>query len=97
MMPPRRPNEVDVVVVVVTQSAGSIRKMMLDKKSDFILYWEYDAMSKSIQFEAIAKTDNTSNFWLGVGFSPSGSMAGADIVVCRMDGNGTGNLLVNNL
>ena len=43
----------------------------------YILYWNFDLLEKSIQF---AVNVNTSG-WVGFGFSPFGSMEGADIVM----------------
>ena len=86
------PNDVEVTFVYVMRSASPmVRKATFDAKEGFDFYWEQSPGTNSVQLELIKKIpkNNSDEMYLAMGFSPSGTMAGADIVVCGMYKNGT--------
>ncbi|KAL6486544.1 hypothetical protein MHYP_G00059360 [Metynnis hypsauchen] len=56
----------------------------LDPGNSTMLRWGFDLVKNSILFELRMKTAG----WVGFGFSPSGGMAGADIVIGGVGPNG---------
>lgn len=57
-------------------------------KGGFVLHWTADNAKKVID---VAVTTGQTNGWIGVGFSPDGSMAGSDVIVGWFDeGSGAG-------
>ncbi|KAI4879957.1 hypothetical protein NFI96_018374 [Prochilodus magdalenae] len=56
----------------------------LDPGNNVMLRWGFDLVRDSILFELRVKTTG----WVGFGFSPSGGMAGADIVIGGFGPNG---------
>ncbi len=87
------PNDVEVTVVYVIRSASPmVRKATLDAREGFDFYWEYSPGTRSVQLELIKRMsakDGGAEMYLAMGFSPSGTMAGADMVACGMYKNGT--------
>lgn len=65
-------------------SADYSRNAILDPYGHFQLFWSYDQDTVTFQYHAMSKG------WAGLGFSPNGAMAGADIAVFWIDESGKG-------
>lgn len=62
---------------------------IMDPDGNYHLFWRFD--DDTITFEIQAKAKG----WVGLGFSPNGGMAGADIVHAYIDTNGAAQLSVS--
>jgi len=54
------------------------------------IYWKQIENNTAIQFELHCRTTG----WVGIGLSPNGDMAGSDIAISWVDGNGVAHLKV---
>lgn len=86
---------VPIFIVVLGASKAAETRLVdfpyhanLDLNGVFQLFWKFDNDTITFHYQALSKG------WAGIGFSPSGAMTGADIVVLWVDPSGKGMISV---